>query len=123
MPDDYADQVAEVAMELVSRVREDDPEANARWLKSVIDGEHDLVALAVVLAAAVPDDKPFSHSIAWTRMPARVLRPCGTVAAYRRHKARGEEPDQDCIEASRKYERIQKRLNRQQAVDAPGDES
>ena len=123
MPDEYADQLAEVASELIQRVRDDDPDSNARWLKSVCDGEDDLVALAVVLAVAVPDDRPFRHLTAWAWLPARVLSPCGTVAAYRRHKARGEEPDQGCVEASREYERVQKRLSRQQAVDTPGDES
>lgn len=36
---------------------------------------------------------------------APALKPCGTHAAYARHRARGEEPCQPCREAERSYQR------------------
>lgn len=36
---------------------------------------------------------------------ARELAPCGTHAAYKRHRRRGEEPCQECREAARDYTR------------------
>jgi hypothetical protein len=42
----------------------------------------------------------------------RTLQPCGTAAAYRRHKSRGEEPCEACFEAIRERSRIARR-NRQ----------
>jgi hypothetical protein len=68
MPDDYADRIASVALELVTRVREDDPDDYGRWLRNTVAPE-DMPALAVVLAVAVPLDKPWSHLTAWARMP------------------------------------------------------
>lgn len=68
MPDDYADRIAAVALELVQRVRDDDPEDYGRWLNNSVALE-DWPALAVVLACAVPVDKPWSHLTAWARMP------------------------------------------------------
>jgi hypothetical protein len=121
MPDDYADQVADVAQELVVRVRDDDPEANARYIRSVVDGEQDLIALALVLAAAVPTDQPWRHLTAWTHVTKRELMPCGTVAAYRRHKTRNEMACPACTEAMRDYDRTRKALSRQQPVGAPVD--
>ena len=57
--------MAEIAVELAVRIRDDEPTAVHRWLRSEMDGE-DWVALAVVLAAAVPVDEPWSHLTAWT---------------------------------------------------------
>lgn len=68
MPDDYADRIASIALELVSRVREDAPDDYGRWLANTIAPE-DMQALAVVLAIAVPLDKPWGHLTAWARMP------------------------------------------------------
>jgi len=68
MPDDYADRIASVAVELVTRVREDNPDDTGRWLRNTLTGE-EWVSLAVVLATAVPLDKPWSHLTAWARMP------------------------------------------------------
>lgn len=63
-----ADQLAEIAAQLVARVRDDDPEANARWLGAVLPSSEDWFRLAFVLAAAVPDDVQWSHLTAWARM-------------------------------------------------------
>lgn len=53
-----------LAQDLVVRVRDDSPTANAQWLASV--SEEDRWALLFVLAAAVPDDRPWSQLIRWT---------------------------------------------------------
>lgn len=75
----------------------------------------DLPALAVALAAMVnPDARP-SQLLGWTRCPAtpaRQLMPCGTHAAYVRHKKRGEEADPRCLHAEREYQRDRKRRTR-----------
>lgn len=36
----------------------------------------------------------------------RQLRPCGTHAAFGRHRARGETPCTECTEAEREYQRV-----------------
>lgn len=80
MSDDYADRIAAVALELVSRVREDDPDDYGRWLSNTIAPE-DMPALAVVLAIAVPLDKPWGHLTAWARMPRAPRRDASTSYA------------------------------------------
>ena len=53
-----------IAQQLAARVREDDPDANQRWLHTqttAAEREH----LLYVLAAAVPDDKPWVELVAW----------------------------------------------------------
>lgn len=78
--DDYADRLAEVAAELVVRVRDDNPQANARWLAAVLPDPADRDALLYVLAAAVPDDRPWLHLTAWTR---RTPAPSAALLAER----------------------------------------
>lgn len=117
--DDYADHLATIAQELVVRVRDDDPEANARWLATLTDRERR--DLLIVLAAAVPDDRPWLHLTAWTRHPRRPApQPCGTRAAAKRHRARGEDPCPPCVTAEREYWRITKALRREAATAGDG---
>jgi len=59
------DRLAEVAAQLSARVREDDPEANGRWLASVLPDSADWFRLAFVLAAAVPVDRTWTELTAW----------------------------------------------------------
>jgi hypothetical protein len=59
-------KLAQLAAQLVARVREDDPTANQRWLYLLTTPE-EREALLYVLAAAVPTDQPWSHLTAWTR--------------------------------------------------------
>lgn len=68
--DDRADRLAAIAVELATRVRDDDPAANARWLHATTTPE-DRFALLFVLAAAIPDDRPWLHLTAWTVQPAQ----------------------------------------------------
>ena len=58
------DRLAEIAVEFVTRVRDDDPIANGRWLQATTS-EDDRWALLFVLAAAVPIDVPWRHLTAW----------------------------------------------------------
>ena len=66
-PDERADALAAVAVELVGRVRDDEPAAVHRWLRERVT-DNDMMALAVILAAAVPDDRPWTALTAWTLM-------------------------------------------------------
>lgn len=71
-------------------------------------------ALIIVLAAMIPQDQTPSELLAWTER-LRTLRPCGTHAAYWRHKARGEQIDPRCRHAERAYQRDRKRERRRAA--------
>lgn len=85
------DDLAAIAQQLAGRVRDDDPDANARWLDAVCPDPADRYALLFVLAAAVPADLPGSVLFGWIgREPDAVgshreLRPHGTAAAISRH--------------------------------------
>lgn len=92
------DRLAEIAAQFAARVREDDPDANLRWLHAQLPDRVDREALLFVLAAAVPVEVPWLILTAWTNAAERErhLRPCGTLAAVRRHQKRGETPCELC---------------------------
>ncbi|WP_416906232.1 hypothetical protein [Micromonospora echinospora] len=46
--DEYANRLAEIAQELVVRVRDDDPEANLRWLTNTVRTHEERVHLLFV---------------------------------------------------------------------------
>jgi len=98
-----------LAQDLIVRVRDDDPEANARWLAMETTAE-ERTALLFVLAAAVPDDRPWTELVAWTEAPTpRYLRPHGTAAALRRHQYHGEKACAAC----KAYDVLRKRQQRE----------
>jgi hypothetical protein len=112
------DRLAEIAVELAVRIRDDDPEANGRWLRAQLPDSADWFRLAFVLAAAVPDDRTWSELTGWAADLAEPngprpeppdespnLQPCGTRAAYRRHRRRGERTCQPCRDAAARYAR------------------
>lgn len=74
-----------VATDLTCSVREHNATAIAALL-TPMDPIH-LRALAVVLAAMVPDDVPLDDLIAWTRKPRTVLEPITTKHACRNREA------------------------------------
>ncbi|WP_028183481.1 hypothetical protein [Salinispora arenicola] len=117
----YVDRLAAVAAELVVRVRDDDPQANARWLAATLPDPGDRERLLYVLAAAVPDDRPWLHLTAWTvtPRPARGPQPCGTPAAAKRHRERDEEPCEPCETAEREDWRLRKRDQRARHKTTP----
>lgn len=60
-----ADELAGIALELITRIRDEDPDAVHRWLASVVEPA-DWMGLSIVLACAVPDDQPWTALTAWT---------------------------------------------------------
>jgi hypothetical protein len=120
--DTYADQLAEVAAQLAVRVRDDDPQANARWLNATLPNPDDRYALCFVLAAAVPDDRPWKALTAWAvlRLEHRQaqLRPHGTQAAAARHRYAGEDLCGPCRDSERTRDRDRKRIARAPAPPA-----
>lgn len=88
------DRLVSVAMQLAGRVRDDDPEANQRWLHASTTAE-EREALLYVLAAAVPVDVEASVLYHWT-VQEEKLRPHGTLAALGRHRKRKERPCDLC---------------------------
>lgn len=111
MTPERADELAELATELVVRVRDDEPEANFRWLRAVLPEPEDWFALVFLLACAVPDDRSWTALTAWTRLPhERRLSPHGTHAAAQRHRYHREPLCDDCREAERARDRKRKRI-------------
>lgn len=72
-PDERAERLAQIAVELVTRVRDEPPEANWRWLLATLPDPLDREALSFVLAAAVPTDQPWTHLTRWASLPVRQL--------------------------------------------------
>ena len=114
VPDEEADRLAEVACELVQRVRDDAPEANRRWLEATLPDREDRERLIYMLAIAVPDDRTWRALTAWTvaDRPGRVLRPHGTPAAAKRHRYHREPLCDACAVSERERERDRKRVQR-----------
>lgn len=138
------DELARIAAQLVARVRDVEPDANARWLASELPNPGDWWRLCFVLAAAVPDGAPWRDLTAWTQQPATLrlvgepaeparkqrrtalnpkpadptgkLQPCGTPAAARRHLYHREPLCAPCREAERIRERSRSRNRRRAAA-------
>lgn len=109
--DEVADRLSAIAAELVVRVRDELPEDNRRWLMETLPDRADWLRLCVVLAAAVPDDRPWSELIGWSLDSLR-LRPHGTHAAAQRHRYHQEPLCDLCREAERTRDRNRKRARR-----------
>ena len=62
--DSDAHRLAHVAAQLAARVRDDEPEAVARWLCGELDGL-DRWRLLFLLAAMVPTDRTPGELLAW----------------------------------------------------------
>ena len=95
-PDELADRLAELAVQLVYLVREDDPESVGRWLAAHLPDPADWFRLSVVLAAAIPVDRTWGELTAWAHPdpskrlgPPKVRTSCNSPAgasAHRRHR-------------------------------------
>lgn len=70
--DDLADRLASVAIGLAVRLRDDEPDANLRWLRGQVTPE-ELEALVFVLAAAVPIEVPWTLLTDWTTRPLDTM--------------------------------------------------
>lgn len=111
-----AERMVPVAASFVGVVRDEDRDGVTSFLSGLT--EHERAALPVILAAMVPDDLSPADLLRWVtwdefgrplppdaelvlhhggrkRGPAPSM-PCGTPAAYKRHLARGERPDEAC---------------------------
>lgn len=105
-----AHRLLQVGLNTAARIREYDPVDVRRRLAALPPDE--LLDVAVLLAACVPVDLPESVLLGWWRHPQPVLHPCGTPAAIRRHRARGEPVDELCRFAERERDRVRKREER-----------
>lgn len=125
------DRLQAVAAQLAARVRDEDPQANARWLMATLPDPADRFALHFVQAAATPVDQPWSQLVAWVEQPppqgGRVIviderlggrvAACGTLGGSRRHRHRREPTCADCLAAERDYNQ-QRRKARAEAKSA-----
>lgn len=111
-------QALPVAVELVQAVHDSD-------LSDVLCAldRTDTDLLCLVLAAMLDDDRSVRSLL--RDLPALVsrlngprprkprnLRPCGTHAAYVRHRAAGQDPCEPCVHAERAYQRARPRDRR-----------
>lgn len=120
-PADLAGRLVPVATDLVIRVREEGRDSVGELLGQLTDPER--WALPVILAAMVDPGAPVGDLLCWVIRYAspvltglgRPLRPCGTHAAFVRHKARGEPVDVACADAERAYQRSRRRRSRRRA--------
>ncbi len=110
------DVLEQVAAQLAVRVRDDDPNANARWLASQLPDPADWWRLAFVLAAAIPDDRTWRQLTAWARpedeQGRAVAAECGTPSGYRRHRKDDQEACTPCKAAERVRSRQRRALAR-----------
>lgn len=124
-----------LALELVDAVHRMDRREVARLIDLA-----DLPALAVVLAGMVDEDRTVRDLLGWVDAPLRPQRqpaarpgspaqpaeapavpprdvqlvPCGTHAAFARHKKRGEAPCLACVVGERTYQRERAQRRRAQ---------
>lgn len=93
---------------LIGAVRDGNADGVAHILNDL--DRHQLTSLAVTLAALVPYDQSLRELLAWNddlwdrRKPRRKCRPHGTHAAFARHKKRGEQPCDDCVQGERLFQ-------------------
>lgn len=120
MNDDQADAVIAAVLELAVRLRDEVGPGVTQAAGDVLAAAGgDPVAALTVAAALIRVDAPID---AWWRAgtaPGRVdveplirdlrLAPCGTHAAFNRHKSRGEDIDMACRIGERTYDRNRKR--------------
>ncbi len=108
---DNDDALLALGLQIAARLRDED-RADVRDSLNQLR-ESALRDLVICLAACVDVDQPPSVLLAWAGgtvpKPTRMrkpsngteLRPCGTVAAYYRHRRRGEDPCPVCKEGMR----------------------
>lgn len=119
MDDSQATVTIEAILELAVTVRDegiDAVTAAAREALSAAGG--DPIAALTIAAALIPVDQPvdtwWQPGLTFERVPRapRMLAPCGTHAAYARHKSHDEPIDDACRDAERAYQRARVRAAR-----------
>lgn len=78
-------RLAQIAQQLAARVRDDDPEANGRWLLAELPDPADWWRLLFVQAAAMPVDREWRQLTAWFDPD-----PCGTRSGVWQHRKNRE---------------------------------
>ena len=99
--DQRAERLLRIALDVAVRIREEPPDAVVREFDGLDRGELRDLALA---SACIDVSRPVSDVVWWSdldqvprhRIGPNQLAPCGTRAAYRRHRARGEPVDVAC---------------------------
>lgn len=123
---DHADRLAPIAIELIARVRDLDPEDNGRWLRTMLPDSDDWFRLAFLLAAVAPVDRTWGELTAWAGEPPTAEAPvliepthpsCGTVRGYRRHN-RHQEPACTPCKAAEAARTRQRRNNSDTTTDS-----
>ena len=135
-----ADHAVIQGLELVGLVRDYGLDTIEPWVRR--RERTDLEAIVIALASMVPDDKTPNELLGWldpdrasrnaktrareARRKAAVIRagapidrvfqPCGTHAAFNRHKSRSEEPCDVCKAGERIFQRIRARERRAKAA-------
>jgi hypothetical protein len=126
-PRERARQAVDLAFELIDAV-----ERNHRAdIQCVLD-RAETNALCLVLAAMHDEGRSVKAMLrdvpgllGWLEQPrsrrahGKPLRPCGTHAAFVRHKNRGEDVDPACAEAEKAYQRERSRSQRAAARSLP----
>jgi hypothetical protein len=122
---DLAERMVGKAADLALLVRDEGRESVCEFLGSLGSEEKD--ALLVVLAAMAPvEDQSAADMLAWVRFDEfgrpldRPLAPCGTYAAFRRHKQRGELTDDECERAAREYWQARNAMRKEAARKKAG---
>lgn len=113
-PDQRAERLLAVGLDLAVRLRDEDPAA----ARTALDGldRSELGDVATLLAACVPVQVQRSALLGWWTHPRSEHRPCGTPAAARRHHARDEPLDPLCDVAVKERDRVRKRASRAAAA-------
>lgn len=111
-PDERAERLLAIGLDVAVELRDDDPESVARLLQAL--DRHELRDLVMLLAAGIDVDVPRRLLYAWWYVPTNVreLRPHGTHAAAARHRYHGEPLCTPCREAERERDRDRKRKER-----------
>ena len=65
-------ELESIAQQLAARVRDDNPDANLRWLRAELGTDpnapiSDVEQLVILLAIAYPYDRTWKQATAWTR--------------------------------------------------------
>lgn len=82
------ERLESIAQQMAAKIRDEDPERILVWLRDQLDIDprlpvSDLERLVFVMAAAIPDDRPWSRLIAWIE-PLRTPIDAGKRARMRR---------------------------------------
>lgn len=109
---DPIERTIPTACELIDHVHTHNKKAIRQLLHNL--NQQDIHALTIVLAAMIPEDRTIKELLAWTNQLPQ-LKPCGTHAAYARHKTNNEPIDPLCQRAERAYQRNKKREQRRAA--------